>query len=77
MSLNQLFKGRIIKKSLGYGKFKKLKIADIKENVHKLTNGEVVFKNYSVILPNEELEIFDSLDDIVFCKKYLFGLFWI
>ena len=71
MSLNTLFKGRKVKKQLGYGKVVKRKIDDIKENVHRYTNGEVVFVNYSVKFTNGDTEIYKSLDDIDFVKPLL------
>lgn len=69
MSLNTLFKGRRVKKQLGYGEATTRRIADIKENIHKYSNGEVVFVNYSVKFKNGDEEIFNSLDDIEFVKS--------
>lgn len=66
MSLNQLFRGKKVRKQLGYGKFITLTISDIKENFHKYSNNKVVFKNYTVTFTNGETEIFDSLEDINF-----------
>ena len=69
MSLNTLFKGKKVKTPLGYGKSVTRKIEDIKENVHKYTNGKVVFVNYSVKFTNDESIIFNSLNDIEFVKS--------
>ena len=66
--LNKLFKGKKVRKALGYGKSVKLKIMDIKENIHRYTNGQVAFKNYTVEFSNGTTEIFNSLNEIDFCK---------
>ena len=70
MGLNTLFKGKKVIKRLGYGRTVTRKIADIKENVHKYSNGIVAFVNYSVTFTNGELEIFNSLNDIEFKKPF-------
>ena len=71
MSLNILFKGRKVKKQLGYGRVVKRKISDITENVHRYINGKVVFVNYTVKFTNGETEIYNSLNDIDFVKPLL------
>jgi len=69
MGLNTLFKGKKVIRRLGYGRTVTLKIADIKENVHKYSNGIVAFVNYTVKFTNGETEIYNSLDDIEFKKQ--------
>ena len=68
MSLNTILKGRKVKTDLGYGKSVIRTISDIKENIHKFSNGVVVFKNYSVYFTNGDLKIYKSLDDINFVQ---------
>ena len=68
MSLNVLFKGKKVNIHLEYNKVVRLKIADIKENIHKYTNGDVAFVNYSILFTNGEIKIYNSLNDIDFSK---------
>lgn len=68
MSLNTLFKGKRVRRQLGYRRSVKLKIADIKENIHRYSNGMVALRNYTVKFTNREVVIYNSLDDIDFVK---------
>ena len=71
MSLNNLFKGKKVRKQLGYNKSVILTIADIKENVHRDSRNQPVFKNYTVKYTNGEVEHFNSLEKIDFCTPLL------
>ena len=71
MSLNIVLKGRKVKLNLGYGKSVTRKISSIKENIHRYSNGDVVFKNYTVDFTNGDQQIYNSLDDINFVKLFI------
>ena len=69
--LNNLFKGKKVKKSLGYGKYVILEIANIEERTHRFSNGNSAMRNnWMITFTSGDVVCVERLDDLPFVKPF-------